>query len=72
MAVFSSIALAIGRYVATLTVKAFFTAVAKFVGTIIVSSMVSRVLAKRAGQGNGGLGGGGRVQLAPATITNYL
>jgi len=67
MAVFSSIALAIGRYVATLTVKAFFTAVAKFVGTIIVSSMVSRVLAKRAGQGNGGLGGGGRVQLAPAT-----
>jgi hypothetical protein len=63
MGVFTAIAVAVKAIVAKVT----FAAVAKFVGTILVSQLVGRVLAKRAGQGAGGGDGGGRVQLPPAT-----
>lgn len=63
MGVFTAIAVAVKAVVAKIT----FAAVAKFVGTILVSSLISRVMAKRLGQGSGGGDGGGRIQLPPAT-----
>jgi hypothetical protein len=63
MGVFTAIAVAVKAIAAKIT----FAAVAKFVGSILVSQLVGRMLAKRAGQGAGGGDGGGRIQLPPAT-----